>query len=86
MIRFFNYIKLLLILLFIIAFISLASVRLSTCPEPPRMNINFKYNGSIREIMPVIKDYIEEQKYDIIHYAPESGFILTDYKLSLIHI
>ena len=31
--------------------------------------------------MPVIKDYLEKQKYDIIHYAPESGFILTDYKL-----
>ncbi|MEL0174057.1 MAG: hypothetical protein VW904_04940 [bacterium] len=65
----------------LIAFISLATVKISTCPEPPRMNINFKYDGSVREIMPVIKDYLEKQKYDIIHYAPESGFILTDYKL-----
>lgn len=31
--------------------------------------------------MPTIKDYLESQEYDIIHYAPESGFILTDYKL-----
>ena len=30
------------------------------------MNINFKYDGSVREIMPVIKDYLEKQKYDII--------------------
>ena len=45
------------------------------------MNINLKYDGSVREIMPIIKDYLETQKYDIIHYAPESGFILTDYKL-----
>ena len=45
------------------------------------MNINFQYNGSIKNIMPTIKDYLESQKYDIIHYAPESGFILTDYKL-----
>ena len=45
------------------------------------MNINFQYNGSIKDIMPIIKDYLESREYDIIHYAPESGFILTDYKL-----
>jgi hypothetical protein len=45
------------------------------------MNINFQYNGSIKDIMPTIKEYLENQEYDIIHYAPESGFILTDYKL-----
>ena len=45
------------------------------------MNINFQYNGSIKDIMPTIKDFLESQEYDIIHYAPESGFILTDYKL-----
>ena len=45
------------------------------------MNINFQYNGSIKDIMPTIKDYLESEEYDIIHYAPESGFILTDYKL-----
>ena len=31
--------------------------------------------------MPVVKDYLESKKYDIIHYAPESGYILTDFKL-----
>ena len=61
--------------------ISLGSIKISTCPEPPRMNINFQYDGSIKDVMPIIKGYLEEQKYDIIHYAPESGFILTDYKL-----
>ena len=45
------------------------------------MNINFQYSGSIKDIMPTIKEYLESQEYDIIHYAPESGFILTDYKL-----
>ena len=45
------------------------------------MNINFQYDGSIKDVMPIIKGYLEEKKYDIIHYAPESGFILTDYKL-----
>ena len=61
--------------------ISLGSIKISTCPKPPRMNINFQYDGSIKDVMPIIKNYLEEQKYDIIHYAPESGFILTDYKL-----
>jgi len=67
--------------LFTLLIISLGSIKFSTCPEPPRMNINFQYNGSIKDIMPTIKEYLESQEYDIIHYAPESGFILTDYKL-----
>ena len=67
--------------LFTLLIISLGSIKISTCPEPPRMNINFQYNGSVKDIMPTIKDYLESQEYDIIHYAPESGFILTDYKL-----
>ena len=64
-----------------ILIISFGSIKISTCPEPPRMNINFQYDGSIKDVMPIIRSYLEEQKYDIIHYAPESGFILTDYKL-----
>lgn len=67
--------------LFTLLIISIGSIKISTCPEPPRMNINFQYNGSIKDIMPTIKDYLESQEYDIIHYAPESGFILTEYKL-----
>ena len=67
--------------LFTLLIISLGSIKISTCPEPPRMNINFQYNGSIKDIMPTIKEYLESQEYDIIHYAPESGFIITDYKL-----
>ncbi|MDG1223478.1 MAG: hypothetical protein P8O00_02815 [Candidatus Marinimicrobia bacterium] len=67
--------------LFTLLIISLGSIKISTCPEPPRMNINFQYNGSIKDIMPTIKEYLESQEYNIIHYAPESGFILTDYKL-----
>ena len=31
--------------------------------------------------MPVVKDYLENKNYDIIHYAPEAGYILTDFKL-----
>ena len=31
--------------------------------------------------MPVVKEYLQSKNYDIIHYAPESGYILTDYRL-----
>ena len=45
------------------------------------MVLNFKYDGSIRDVMPLIKGYLEKENYNIIHYAPETGYILTDYKL-----
>jgi len=45
------------------------------------MVLNFKYEGAIKDVMPLVKDYIDSKNYDIIHYAPESGYILTDYKL-----
>ena len=31
--------------------------------------------------MSIDKNYLESKKYDIIPYAPESGYLLTDYKL-----
>ena len=58
-----------------------SSIKISSCPEPPRMVLNFKYKGTVRDIMPVVKEYLESKNYDIIHYAPESGYILTDYRL-----
>ena len=58
-----------------------SSIKISSSPEPPRMVLNFKYEGTVREIMPVVKEYLEIKNYDIIHYAPESGYILTDYRL-----
>ena len=45
------------------------------------MVLNFKYEGTVDDIMPVVKEYLESKNYDIIHYAPESGYILTDYRL-----
>ena len=58
-----------------------SSIKISSCPEPPRMVLNFKYEGTVRDIMPIVKEYLESNNYDIIHYAPESGYILTDYRL-----
>ena len=65
----------------LIYFVILSSIKISSCPKPPRMVLNFNYEGSIKDVMPLVKDYIENKNYDIIHYAPESGYILTDYKL-----
>ena len=45
------------------------------------MVLNFKFEGSISDVMPSVKVYLESKNYNIIHYAPESGYILTDYKL-----
>ena len=45
------------------------------------MVLNFKYDGTVMDIMPIVKDYLESKNYDIIHYAPEAGYILTDFKL-----
>ena len=45
------------------------------------MVLNFTYEGTVEDIMPVVKEYLESNNYDIIHYAPESGYILTDYRL-----
>ena len=42
------------------------------------MGLNFKYDGTIMDIMPVVKDYLEINKYDVVHYAPEAGYILTE--------
>ena len=68
-------------LLISIYLIVLSSIKISSCPEPPRMVLNFKYEGTIGDIMPVVKEYLESKNYDIIHYASESGYILTDYRL-----
>ncbi|MEC7849613.1 MAG: hypothetical protein VX993_02610 [Candidatus Neomarinimicrobiota bacterium] len=68
----------LLISIYLIVF---SSIKISSCPEPPRMVLNFKYEGTIGDIMPVVKEYLESKNYDIIHYASESGYILTDYRL-----
>ena len=45
------------------------------------MVLNFKYEGTIGDIMPVVKEKKKSKNYDIIHYASESGYILTDYRL-----
>ena len=49
------------------------------------MVLNFKYEGTIGDIMPVVKEYLESKNYDIIHYASESGYILTDYRLFILN-
>ncbi|HIB32004.1 MAG TPA: hypothetical protein EYO45_02705 [Candidatus Marinimicrobia bacterium] len=42
--------------------------------------MNFKYQGSPKTMLPILKTYLENEKFNIQHYAPEDGYILTDYK------
>lgn len=58
----------------------LYTVGLSFCPSSPRMYANFEYPGSKEDIFPKILMFLEENGYEIKHRAPESGYILTDYK------
>ena len=44
------------------------------------MVIHFSYQQSQREALVDIRNLLEEQGFSIIKYAPEDGFILTDYK------
>ncbi|SVB32172.1 uncharacterized protein METZ01_LOCUS185026, partial [marine metagenome] len=58
----------------------LAAIKFSVCPKTPRMVMNFKYRGSPKTVMPVLITYFENEKFNIQHFAPEDGYILTDYK------
>ena len=42
--------------------------------------MHFSYQQSQREALVDIRNLLEEQGFSIIKYAPEDGFILTDYK------
>ena len=42
--------------------------------------MNFKYHGPPKTVMPIIIKYLEDEEINIQHYAPEDGYILTEYK------
>ena len=44
------------------------------------MVLNFKYEGGPKETLLIVKEHLQNNGYDILHYAPEAGYILTDYK------
>ena len=42
--------------------------------------MNFKYQGPPKTVMPIIIKYLEDEEFNIQHYEPEDGYILTEYK------
>ena len=58
----------------------LFAIKFSFCPDYPRMVMNFSYNGEPKVILSKIKQTLENEGFKIIEYAPEDGFLFTDYK------
>ena len=43
---------------------------------------HYGYNNSQREVLSDVREILESQGYKIIEYAPEDGFMFTDYKIN----
>ena len=56
------------------------AIKFSFCPEYPRMVMHFDYEGDPRVALNNIKKILENEGFKIIEYAPEDGFLFTDYK------
>ncbi|MBT3299831.1 MAG: hypothetical protein HOG20_03090 [Candidatus Marinimicrobia bacterium] len=54
------------------------AVQFSFCPESPRMVRYFSYDGSQVEATQNMKKYLDREGIPIKHFAPESGYILTE--------
>tara|TARA_Y100001970_G_scaffold272332_1_gene368917 strand:+ start:586 stop:1029 length:444 start_codon:yes stop_codon:yes gene_type:complete len=56
------------------------AIKFSFCPEYPRMVMHFDYQGSQKETLLKIRSILEQNGFKILEYAPEDGFLFTDYK------
>ena len=45
------------------------------------MVLHFSYEKPRSEAIPEIRSFLEEEGFEIIEYAPEDGFMYTDYKV-----
>ena len=45
------------------------------------MVLHFSYTIPQKEVLPEIRTYLENEGFIILEYAPEDGFLFTDYKL-----
>ena len=59
--------------------VSLA-IKFSFCSEHPRMVMYFDYEGSPKDAFKSIRKVLESEGLKILEYAPEDGFLFTDYK------
>ena len=64
-----------------IIFISFfALIKISFCPEAPRMVIHFSYKGNKNIALEEIRDLLLNRGYVIKEYAPFDGLLFTEYK------
>ena len=58
----------------------LLAIKFSFCPEYPRMVMHFDYDGDPDSILVDIKNVLIAEGFKIAEYAPEDGFMFTDYR------
>jgi len=56
-------------------------VKFSFCPAPPRMVQHFSYEKPWKDAIPELRTFLEMEGFQILEYAPEDGFMFTDYKV-----
>ena len=59
-----------------------SSVKFSFCPKPPRMVRHYGYEKAPKTALTEIRAVLESEEYKIIEFAPEDGFMVTDYKIN----
>ena len=60
--------------------ITILALTFSFCPTYPRMVLYFSYDNSKSDVISDIRKILEEDGFKILEYAPEDGFLFTDYK------
>lgn len=60
--------------------ITTLALNFSFCPTYPRMVIFFSYDNKKSDALFDVKKILEEKQFNILEYAPEDGFLFTDYK------
>ncbi|MBT3179960.1 MAG: hypothetical protein HOB40_01115 [Candidatus Marinimicrobia bacterium] len=62
-------------------FLSFSSVQFSFCPTYPRMVMHFSYDKPREDVILEMRNFLIEDGFVILEYAPNDGFLFTDYKL-----
>lgn len=60
--------------------ITTLTLNFSFCPTYPRMVLFFTYGNSKSDALLDIRSILENDEFNILEYAPEDGFLFTDYK------
>ena len=61
-------------------FLITLALNFSFCPTYPRMVLFFSYNNDKTDALLDIRKILEDDDFKILEYAPEDGFLFTDYK------